>query len=220
MPDCPPIVRRAGCEAVGFMEANRGLPMIATGGYVCGKGLEMGDAYTLAIGAGLITSGTGLNYIKRLTDVTEVRKRVEEMRQEVDQLQRMNTMGVMSRLDVMASPFGFPFGMPFGLPVEDLFPPTASYRSLDGRVVITDQLDLLESLGTDPRMVAVRIGTILQHAEKGPLSVDELETLRRAKALVSSVPGLEESLCEAGEEMVTRMNKLIKEYEDRNSPSL
>jgi hypothetical protein len=86
------------------------------------------------------------------------------------------------------------------------------YSSLNGEEVINTPLELMADLGT-PDALTTRIGIILGHAEKRPLTQSEVETLRKAEAALELAPEFEHIICSDGQEIVRELRSLTTRYE-------
>lgn len=88
------------------------------------------------------------------------------------------------------------------------------YQSLDGNTTITSPHDLLEEFG-DPRRGSIRVSKIVRDSKNRDLTPSEVETLRRAEATMSILPGFEQTLCDRGQTIATDMHTLVQTAEEK-----
>ncbi len=118
----------------------------------------------------------------------------------MEQLKSRGQMGAVE-ISIKAPPEGEPF-----------------YRSLDGGLEIHNPMELMQRIGSKEG-AAVRIGTILQHADKRALNEKEIEYLRLVQAGLNMLPQVKETFCETGGEVFDRMDSLVSEYEKKRKGS-
>jgi len=92
------------------------------------------------------------------------------------------------------------------------------YTSLDGSRTITEPSELVNAIG-DPEDAATRIGVRLHRIEQGAsVTEDQVEYFRLVQAGLQMMPVMREVLCEAGQEMVNKMDSVVAEYEREHRP--
>ena len=100
----------------------------------------------------------------------------------------------------------------FNLPEEG----AVLYSSVDGTRQIADIEELMHSLGQTPESAATRVMIVAEHSRKRHLSTEEVETLRRGRALLNlAEPRIKANMCEQGKEVVATMDKVIANFEER-----